>query len=108
MWECSPWKMQSSPAASTRGATSRIEIVVSLVIRLAPMRTGALLVARRAEGASPRSFVASPLRTPARGHLDRLARDERAAVRRQEQDSVGDLLRIEPRHPHRVHRLVAR
>ena len=53
MWECSPWKIESRPAASTIGATSRIEIVVSFVIRLAPMRMVELLDGRMtADGAS--------------------------------------------------------
>src|SRR5262245_37517374 len=109
MCECSPWKMASSPAASTLGATSRIEIVVSLVIRLAPMRTAGLLAARRAQGTWTRSTaIASALGAPARGHLDRFARNERAAIRGQEQDGVRDLLRIEPSDVHRVHRLVPR
>src|SRR4051812_36953328 len=106
MWECSPWKIESSPAASTRGATSRTEIVVSLVIRLAPMRTAGLL-ARRHGGGGRAAAMGSPLGAASRRHLDRLARDEPAPVRNEEEDGVGDLLRVEPRHPHRRHRLVA-
>src|SRR4051794_31687573 len=102
MCECSPWKIASRPAASTRGATSRIEMVVSFVIRLAPMRTAALLAARRDPPVRP-----SPLCPPARRYLDRLARDERALIGGQEQHRVGDLLGVEPGDAHRVHGLVA-